>query len=162
MERLPFKNSDFEFNPTLLSKLDYEENSGNYNKLINREYKFKPNKISKFDLNKEMNKIKRLFKERKKNKAKGKPLKGKDFISHYEREIEPDEGTVQYFERKYFKYLNNKEKRMEKKINMMKYKKSQFEFLKNERTQILEEEKNVQRITAPIINVIKRNYMKGN
>ena len=31
---------------------------------------------------------------------------------------------------------------MEKKINMMKYKKSQFEFLKNERTQILEEEKN--------------------
>ena len=83
-------------------------------------------------------------------------------MSHYERDIEPDEGTVQYFERKYIKYLSNKEKRMEKKINNIKFKKSQFEFLKNERTQKLEEEKNVQRITGPIINIIKKNYIRAN
>jgi hypothetical protein len=162
LDHIPFKNSDFAFNPTLLSKLEYEENFGNYNKLINKEYKFNPNKITKYDLNKELNKIKKIFKERKIKKVKRKSIKGKDFVSHYERDIEPDEGTVQYFERKYIKYMNNKQKRMEKKINMMKYKKSQFEFLKNERTQILEEEKNIQRITGPIINVIKKNYLKSN
>ena len=162
LDRLPFKNSDFEFNPTLLSKLEYEENSGNYNKLINKNNKISIKKNNKFDLEKELKKIKNIFKERKINKIKRKPIKGKDFISHYERDIEPDEGTVQFFERKYAKYLNNKEKRMEKKINNIKYKKSQFEFLKNARTQKLEKERNVQRITGPIINVIKKNYLKVN
>ena len=162
LDRLPFKNSDFEFNPTLLSKLEYEESSGNYNKLINKENRIILNKNNNFDLQKEMNKIKNVFKERKINRIKRKPIKGKDFVSHYERDIEPDEGTVQFFERKYIKYLSNKEKRMEKKINNMKFKKSQFEFLKNERTQKLEEEKNVQRITAPIINIIKKNYLRAN
>lgn len=162
LARRPFKNSDFEFNPTLLSKLEYEENFGNYNKLINEENRIIINRNNKFDLKKELNKIKKLFKERKTNKIKRKPIKGKDFVSHYERDIEPDEGTVQYFERKYIKYLNNKEKRIEKKINNIKFKKSQFEFLKNERTQKLEEEKNVQRITGPIINIIKKNYLRAN
>ena len=162
LDRLPFKNSDFEFNPTLLSKLEYEENSGNYNKFINKENKIIIKKNNIFDFNKELNKIKNMFKERKINKVKRKPIKGKDFVSHYERDIEPDEGTVEYFERKYIKYLNNKEKKMEKKINNIKYKKSQFEFLKNQRTQKLEEEKNVQRITGPIINIIKKNYIKAN
>ena len=162
LDRLPFKNSDFEFNPTLLSKLEYEENSGDENKLIIKEKKNISCKKNKFDLNKELNKIKKIFQKRKINKVKRKPIKGKDFVSHYERDIEPDEGTVQYFERKYIKYLNNKEKRMEKKINNIKYRKSQFEFLKNERTQKLEEEKNVQRITNPIINIIKKNYIRAN
>ena len=114
------------------------------------------------EANNELNKIKKIFQKRKINKIKRKPIKGKDFVSHYERDIEPDEGTVQYFERKYIKYLSNKEKRMEKKINNIKFKKSQFEFLKNERTQKLEEEKNVQRITGPIINIIKKNYIRAN
>ena len=162
LDRLPFKNSDFEFNPTLLSKLEYEKSSGNYNKLLNKEKRINLNKNISFDLKKEMNKIKNVFKERKINKIKRKPIKGKDFVSHYERDIEPDEGTVQFFERKYIKYLSNKEKRMEKKINNIKFKKSQFEFLKNERTQKLEVEKNVQRITAPIINIIKKNYLRAN
>ena len=162
LDKLPFKNSDFEFSPTLLSKLEYEENFGNYNKLINEENKIIINKNNKFDLKKELNKIKKIFQEKKINKIQRKPIKGKDFVSHYERDIEPDEGTVQYFERKYLKYLNNKEKRMEKKINNIKYKKSQFEFLKNERTQKLEEEKNVQKVTGPIINIIKKNYLKVN
>ena len=162
LNKLPFRNSDFEFNPTLLSKLEYEENSGNYNKFINKENKIIIKKNNTFDLNKELNKIKNIFKEKKINKVKRKPIKGKDFVSHYERDIEPDEGTVQYFERKYIKYLNNKEKRMEKKINNIRYKKSQFEFLKNQRTLKLEEEKNVKRITGPIINIIKKNYIKAN
>ena len=33
---------------------------------------------------------------------------------------------------------------------------------KNQRTLKLEEEKNVQRITGPIINIIKKNYIKAN
>jgi hypothetical protein len=83
-------------------------------------------------------------------------------VSHYERDIDPDEGTVAYFDRKYLKYLTNKEKKMEKKINNLKYKKSRFEYLKNLRTQKIQEEKNIQRITSPIINIIKRNYLRSN
>ena len=56
----------------------------------------------------------------------------------------------------------NKEKKMEKKINNLKYKKSRFEYLKNLRTQKLQEEKNIQRITSPVINIIKRNYLRSN
>ena len=51
---------------------------------------------------------------------------------------------------------------MEKKINNLKYKKSRFEYLKNLRTQKLQEEKNIQRITSPVINIIKRNYLRSN
>lgn len=83
-------------------------------------------------------------------------------MSHYERDIDPDEGTVAYFDRKYNKYLSNKEKKMEKKINSLKFKKNRFEYLKNLRTQKLKEEKNIQRICTPIINIIKKNYMRAN
>ena len=51
---------------------------------------------------------------------------------------------------------------MEKKINNLKFKKSRFEYLKNLRTKKLQEEKNVQRITSPIINIIKKNYLRLN
>ena len=116
----------------------------------------------KFNIEKENEKLKNIFKEIKKNKRKREPIKGKDFVSHYERDIEPDEGTVAYFDRKYNKYLYNKEKKMEKKINNLKFKKNRFEYLKNLRTKKLQEEKNIQRICNPIINVIKKNYMRAN
>lgn len=51
---------------------------------------------------------------------------------------------------------------MEKKINNLKFKKNRFEYLKNLRTKKLQEEKNIQRICNPIINVIKKNYMRAN
>lgn len=116
----------------------------------------------KFNNEKEKDKLKRVFRERKINKIKREPIKGKDFVSHYERDIDPDEGTVAYFDRKYNKYLSNKEKKMEKKINSLKFKKNRFEYLKNLRTQKLKEEKNIQRICTPIINIIKKNYMRAN
>ena len=160
LNKFPFKNSDFKFNPTLLSKFDVEDNK----EILNDNHqviKLRKEK-SKFDLNKEMEKIKKLFKTKKILKKKREPIKGKDFVSHYEREIEPDEGTVSYFERKYNKYMVNKEKNMEKKINDLKYKKSRFEYLRNLRTKKLEEEKNIQRITMPVIDIIKRNYLRAN
>ena len=159
LNKFPFKNS-IKFNPTLLSKFDLETPNSNFNKSQYTEKKI--NNKSKFDLKKEMKKIKNIFKERKKEKVKREPIKGKDFVSHYEREIEPDEGTVSYFERKYNKYMVNKEKNMEKKINDLKYKKSRFEYLRNLRTKKLEEEKNIQRITMPVIDIIKRNYLRAN
>lgn len=73
------------------------------------------NKKMKFNIEKENEKLKNIFKEIKKNKRKREPIKGKDFVSHYERDIEPDEGTVAYFDRKYNKYLYNKEKKNGKK-----------------------------------------------
>ena len=161
LNKFPFKNSDFEITSTLLSKLDSEENQDTTfetNKMIKNRKKQK----IKFNYDKEKEKIKKLFQEKKIKKNKREPIKGKDFISHYERDIEPDEGTVEYYERKYIKYLYNKEKKMEKKINNLKFKKSRFEYLKNLRTKKLQEEKNVQRITSPIINIIKKNYLRLN
>ena len=159
LNKFPFKNSDFEFNPTLLSKFSVEDNK----ETIDDEHIIKHQKQkAKFDLDKEMKKIKNIFKAKKIVKKKREPIKGKDFVSHYERDIDPDEGTVAYFDRKYLKYLTNKEKKMEKKINNLKYKKSRFEYLKNLRTQKIQEEKNIQRITSPIINIIKRNYLRSN
>jgi len=161
LNKFPFKNSDFEITSTLLSKLDSEENQDTTfetNKMIKNRKKQK----IKFNYDKEKEKIKKLFQEKKIKKSKREPIKGKDFISHYERDIEPDEGTVEYYERKYIKYLYNKEKKMEKKINNLKFKKSRFEYLKNLRTKKLQEEKNVQRITSPIINIIKKNYLRLN
>ena len=163
LNKCPFKNSDFEFNPTLLSRLVNEENIGVDNNInVCKNKRIIESRMIKDEYKKEMNKIKKIFTKRKINKKKREPIKGKDFVSHYERDIEPDEGTVQFFERKYIKYLSNKQKRMEKKIYNIKYKKEQFEFLKNEHTQKIEEEKNVQRITGPIINVIKKNYLRIN
>ena len=162
LNRFPFKNSDFEFTPTLLSKFDEEKNSENDIHHTRHIYKYHKNKKIKFDMEKEMERIKKLFQEKKIIKKKREPIKGKDFVSHYERDIEPDEGTVAYFDRKYFKYLANKEKKMEKKINYIKFKKSRFEYLKNLRTKKLQEEKNIQRITSPIINIIKKNYLLSN
>jgi hypothetical protein len=159
LNKFPFKNSDFEFNPTLLSKFSVEDDKETIDDGHIKKYQ---KQKSKFDLDKEMKKIKNIFKEKKIIKKKREPIKGKDFVSHYERDIDPDEGTVAYFDRKYLKYLMNKEKKMEKKINNLKYKKSRFEYLKNLRTQKLQEEKNIQRITSPVINIIKRNYLRSN
>ena len=161
INRLPFKNSDFEYYPTLLSKLEHEQKGEDSDKSIKIE-KFVNDESNKIDIKSELNRIRRIFKEKKKSKIKRKPIVGKDFVSHYEREIEADEGTVNYFERKYIKYLSNKEKRMEKKITNIKFKKNRFEFLKNKRTQKIEEDKNIQRITAPVINIIKKNYLRSN
>ncbi len=81
---------------------------------------------------------------------------------HYERDIDPDEGTVLFFEKKYERYMYNKERRMKKKIYDMKYKKKEFEELKNEHMIKIREDKEVQRKTAPIINIIKKNYLRAN
>ena len=161
LNKNPFKNSDFQVDWTLLSKFISEENKDdmNYQYTVRMEQE---NKKMKFNIEKENEKLKNIFKEIKKNKRKREPIKGKDFVSHYERDIEPDEGTVAYFDRKYNKYLYNKEKKMEKKINNLKFKKNRFEYLKNLRTKKLQEEKNIQRICNPIINVIKKNYMRAN
>ena len=159
LNKIPFKNSDFQVNWTLLSKFDSEENKEiiSDSDIMGLE---QHNKNMKYIMEKD--KIKKVFKERKINKRKREPIKGKDFVSHYERDIEPDEGTVAYFDRKYYKYLSNKEKKMEKKINSLKFKKNRFEYLKNLRTKKLREEKNIQRICSPIINIIKKNYMRAN
>ena len=161
LNKFPFKNSDFAFSPTLLSKFNLEDNKESDSDTHNL-VKYNKNEKIKIDWEKEMEKIKNVFKEKKIIKRKKEPIKGKDFVSHYERDIEPDEGTVAYFDRKYLKYLLNKEKKMEKKISYIKFKKSRFEYLKNLRTQKLQEEKNIQRITSPIINVIKKNYLRSN
>ena len=165
INKFPFKN-DVKFNPTLLSKFDVEDNKDNNGNKYNFNLSYQMQKPKKkkinFDLNKEMQKIKNVFKERKIKKKKREPIKGKDFVSHYERDIEPDEGTVAYFDRKYLKYMTNKEKKMEKKINNIKFKKNRFEYLKNLRTQKIQEEKNIQRIVTPYINAIKKNYMRSN
>ena len=161
LNKYPFKNSDFEFCKNLLSKLDYEDNTEttiDTHQMIQNQKK----KKIKFNIDKENEKLKNVFKEKKIIRKKREPIKGKDFVSHYERDIEPDEGTVAYFERKYLKYLNNKEKKMEKKINNLKFKKGRFEYLKNLRTKKLQEEKNIQRITTPYINIIKKNYLRSN
>ena len=159
LNKFPFK-TDVKFNPTLLSKFDVEDNKYNFNESLPVNKPKKKRII--FDLKKEMQKIKKVFKEKKIKKRKREPIKGKDFVSHYERDIEPDEGTVAYFDRKYLKYLSNKEKKMEKKINNLKFKKNRFEYLKNLRTQKIQEEKNIQRIATPYINIIKRNYLRSN
>ena len=161
LNKIPFKNSDFQVNWTLLSKFDSEENKEviSDSDIFGNEQR---NKNLKFNNEKEKDKLKRVFREKKINKIKREPIKGKDFVSHYERDIDPDEGTVAYFDRKYNKYLSNKEKKMEKKINSLKFKKNRFEYLKNLRTQKLKEEKNIQRICTPIINIIKKNYMRAN
>ena len=161
LKKLPFKNSDFEFYPTLLSRIENEENGKDLDN-SKRIEKFVDNKYNKINIKNEMNKIKKVFNQRKQNIVKKKLLKGKDFVSHYEREVEPDEGTVEYFERKYIKYMNNKEKRMEKKISNIQYKKNQFEYLKNQRTKKLDEDKSIQRITGPVINIIRKNYIRTN
>ena len=49
---------------------------------------------------------------------------------------------------------------MEEKIDYVKYKKEQFEKMLKERKEKLEEAKNVQKITSPIINNIKKIYLK--
>ena len=157
LNKFPFVNSNFEFSPTLLSKLNFEDNTTTKNydkKSINKKLDIEK------QLEKRMQKLKEMFREKVKKLSKRKPIKGIDFISHYEREYEEDEGTVQYFERKYLKYLKNKNKRMEEKIDYVKYKKEQFEKMLKERKEKLEEAKNVQKITSPIINNIKKIYLK--
>ena len=163
LNRYPFKNSDFEFNPTLLAKIEFEDEAKNSHKIIDQKKELHEleNKKSQ-SVRIDMEKIRKIFLPIKKKKVIKKYIKGVDFVSHFDREIEPDEGTVEYYERKYIRYLSNKERKTKKKIMDIKLKKAQFEFLKNERMQKLEEENNVQRQAIPIINIIKKNYMQNN
>ena len=63
---------------------------------------------------------------------------------------------------KYEKYLKNKKMRIKRKIENNNYKKSKFEFLKNEHVQKMNSELEIQRISRPILETIRKNYIISN
>ena len=83
-------------------------------------------------------------------------------MSNYERDIEPNEGTVEYFEEKYQKYLRNKIKRLKEKFDNYHYKKMKYAFLKNQNAQKNNTEFEIQRQTKSIIETIRNNYTFSN
>ena len=162
--KTPFKKTDLIFKPTLLQKIEHEDKlKPNHNKTINID-----KHITKFFIKNEKTKIKKKVKSAKivhkktKNDKKKEKIKCKPFVSNYERDIEPNEGTVEYFEEKYQKYLRNKIKRLKEKFDNYHYKKMKYAFLKNQNAQKNNTEFEIQRQTKSIIETIRNNYTFSN
>lgn len=169
LNKSPFKEADLIFKPTLLQKIQYEEKVKNKkkNKIMNIKSFYLNRNIIKMVKSKSENKkiYKKKFKFQKINSINNnnlKILKFNPFIPNYEREIEPNEGTEEYFKQKYEKYLKNKKMRIKRKIENNNYKKSKFEFLKNEHVQKMNSELEIQRISRPILETIRKNYIISN
>ena len=173
LNKSPFKEADLIFKPTLLQKIEYEEK-------VKKNKKNKNINIKNFYLNVNRNDIKKMRNSKSENKksykihfnlnnihlinnnSNRKQFKFNPFIPNYEREIEPNEGTVEYFEKKFEKYLKNKRIKIKQKIENNNYKKSKFEFLKNEHVQKMNRELEIQRISRPILETIRKNYIISN
>ena len=172
LNKSPFKEADLIFKPTLLQKMQYEE------KIKNKKKKKLNLKSFYLNLNRNGIKIRKSKSENKKsyknifnfrniniinnNNTNRKIFKFNPFIPNYEREIEPNEGTEEYYEQKYAKYLKNKKIKIKEKIENNNYKKSKFEFLKNEHVQKMNSELEIQRISRPILETIRKNYIISN
>lgn len=171
LNKSPFKKADLIFKPTLLQIIEYEDKINNNDKKIKKNIninkhisayrnnnsliiKEKVHKNNKFKFIKKI-----LLNNKNRNRQK---IKCSPFSVHYEREIDPNEGTSQYFEQKYEKYIQNKKKNLIQKIENQKYKKSKFEFLKNEHIQKMNADLEILRQTRPLLKKIKKNYIISN
>ena len=165
LNKSPFKEADLIFKPTLLQVLEYEDKMKNQqlNKTVYANKKLNKNNVK--TLIKEKSKDKKINKGKliKMNTMKNKEKKKIKYNpKNNEREIDPNEGTIEYFDQKFEKYMNNKKDRLMHNIESYKYKKNKFEFLKNEHTQKMEAELEMQRKTRPILESIRKNYIASN
>lgn len=167
LNKAPFKDSNLIFKPTLLQKIEYEDKIKNKN--MNKSLNIKINK-DRF----EIKNLKKCYSERKirnniklinismNNKKNRKKIKFIPFIPNYEREIAYNEGTTEYFEQKFEKYIENKKKRIKEKIENQNYKKNKFEFLKNEHVNKMNAELEIHRQSRPVLESIRKNYVYSN
>ena len=171
LNKSPFKEADLIFKPTLKQIFDYEDKINN--KKLNKTF----NIIKYTNKNKDDNSQNQLSKEKIKDKKtkkikfikinilndkKRKKIKCIPFSINYEREIDPNEGTVEYFEQKYDKYMKNKNKKIIQRLENQNYKKSKFEFLKNDHIQKMKAELEVQRQSRAVLETIRKNYIASN
>ena len=91
-------------------------------------------------------------------KIKKKQIKFEPFVSHYERDIDPDEGTVIFFEKRFDRYLSNKMKELKSKLKNNRDNIKQYEIRQKHVLQYQENKDNAKKF----LNIIKNNYINAN
>ena len=181
LDKAPFKFVEQIYNPTLLDRIQIEDGEMNI-----ESYKEKQNKKIQQQKNKENNNEKKNYSIDEKNldenkrkiyikllklnkskknifdninhKNKKINFKFEPFVSHYERDIEPDEGTVLFFEKRFERYLSNKMKDIKTKLKNNRDNINKYEVRKR---QILQKEVN-EDYANKFLKIIKNNYINLN
>ena len=181
LDKAPFKFVEQIYNPTLLDRIQIEDGEMNI-----ESYKEKQNKKIQKEKNKENNNEKKNYSIDEKNLLENKRkiyikllklnkskknifdsinhknkkinFKFEPFVSHYERDIDPDEGTVIFFEKKFNRYLSNKMKELKTKLKNNRDNINKYEVRKR---QILQKEVN-EDYANKFLKIIKNNYINLN
>ena len=82
----------------------------------------------------------------------------KPFTFHYERDIDPQEGTVAFFEKRFDKYLKNKIRELKLKMKNNRDNIYKFEFQKKKIIKNLKK----QNYSKKYSEIIKKNYLNIN
>ena len=175
LNKAPFKFSEQIYNPTLLDKIQTEDGEMNIESYKNKidkkieesKLKQKENNIKQNYSIDEKNNIEnkrkiyiKLLKINKKsffekNTSKPKKIKLKPFEFHYERDIDPEEGTIPFFEKRFNRYLDKKMEELRNKLKNNKENITKFEFGKKRIIKKIKKEEYVNKL----LNIVKQNYL---
>ena len=128
-ERIQIEEGEMDIKSYKQSQIIVQKNNKENNKYILEEKQNNENKRKIYIKLLKLNKQKILNKDLKRPKIKIEP-----FFFHYERDIDPDEGTVAFFEKRFDGYLNKKMKELKLKMknnndNINKYEIRRNKFL---------------------------------
>ena len=180
LNKAPFKFVEQIYNPTLLERIQIEDGETNIEGYREKENKIQQEK-SKENINRKhnysideknlgenkrkiyikllkLNKSKKNIFENNNHKNKKKRIKFEPFVSHYERDIDPDEGTVIFFEKRFDRYLSNKMKELKSKLKNNRDNIKQYEIRQKHALQYQENKDNAKKF----LNIIKNNYINAN
>ena len=180
LNKAPFKFVEQIYNPTLLERIQIEDGETNVKCFKEKENKIQQEK-SKENINRKhnysideknlgenkrkiyikllkLNKSKKNIFENNNHKNKKKRIKFEPFVSHYERDIDPDEGTVIFFEKRFDRYLSNKMKELKSKLKNNRDNIKQYEIRQKHVLQYQENKDNAKKF----LNIIKNNYINVN
>ena len=180
LNKAPFKFVEQIYNPTLLERIQIEDGEINIEGYREKENKIQQEK-SKENINRKhnysideknlgennrkiyikllkLNKSKKNIFENINHKNKKKQIKFEPFVSHYERDIDPDEGTVIFFEKRFDRYLSNKMKELKSKLKNNRDNIKQYEIRQKHALQYQENKDNAKKF----LNIIKNNYINVN
>ena len=177
LNKAPFKFEEQIYNPSLCDRIQIEDcemeiksyKEKEDNKKLN-EQKIKHDKMKeKYSIDENLlkeHKRKIFIKLLKLNKnkiindiqKKHKLIKMKPFTFHYERDIDPQEGTVAFFEKRFDKYLKNKIRELKLKMKNNRDNIYKFEFQKKKIIKNLKK----QNYSKKYSEIITKNYLNIN
>ena len=180
LNKAPFKFVEQIYNPTLLERIQIEDGEKNIEGCKEKENKIQQEKSKENFCRKQnysideknlgenkrkiyikllkLNKNKKNIFENINHKNKKKQIKFEPFVSHYERDIDPDEGTVIFFEKRFDRYLSNKMKELKSKLKNNRDNIKQYEIRQKHVLQYQENKDNAKKF----LNIIKNNYINVN